>query len=363
MRIETDRCHIIDASQVIDLQIKKHMKQLTLLTILIFALPISLMAQRVVALHSTSGASMYSSTNPFVDAYNDAVDGDTVYLPGGAFTPPSTIDKQLTIIGVGYHPDSTTATFPTLISGVVNIGENADNCHLEGIEFGYDVKTINQAAVENLIIKRCKINGNFQVAGSLTTPSTNFGIIETIFGSNVYGDNLTNSSFNNCFFTNQLIRSSSNVVKNSIFFRVGSTSSYVTSDSQNTTYSNNIFVGSSSYVVNGTGNIVYNNIFVHGSPNLGSSPISNGNYFNVPQVDIFVNQTGNVFDYTHDYHLQDPATYLGTDGSQVGIYGGVYPYKAGAVPFNPHIRFKNIAPQTDNNGELSIEIHVGAQNN
>lgn len=339
------------------------MKQTTILTILFFALPISLMAQRVVALHSTSGASMYSSTNPFVDAYNDAVDGDTIYLPGGAFTPPATIDKELTILGVGYHPDSTMATFPTLISSTVIIGENADNSHLEGMEFGYDVRTVNEASIENLIIKRCKINGNFKVEGSLTTPSTNFGIIETVFGSAVYGDNLTNSSFNNCFFTIQLIRSNSNVVKNSIFFRAGSSSSYVTTNSENTTYSNNIFVGSTGYVIDGTGNIVYNNIFVDDSPILGGSPITNGNYYDIPQVDIFVNQSGNAFDYAHDYHLQDPITFVGTDGSQVGVYGGVYPYKSGAVPFNPHIRFKNIAAQTDNNGELSIEIHVGAQNN
>ncbi len=339
------------------------MKRFTLLTLLFLLVPISYFAQRVVALHSTSGAMMYSSTNPFVDAYMDAVDGDTIYLPGGAFTPPTLIDKQLTIIGAGYHPDSTTATFPTLISAVVNIGENADNCHFEGMEFGSDFRVENQASVNNLIVKRCKINGNFQVQGNLTTPCTNFGIVETIFLSNVYGDNLTNSSFNNCFFQNHIIRSYSNIVKNSIFFRTGTTSSYVTSNSENTTYSNNIFLSSSNYVINGTGNIVYNNLFVGNTPYLGSSPIASNNYLDVPQPTIFVNQTGNTFDYAHDYNLQDPATYLGTDGSQVGIYGGVYPYKAGAVPFNPHIRFKNIAPQTDNNGELSIEIHVGAQNN
>ncbi len=339
------------------------MKQLSLVILLFFVVPLSLTAQRVVALHNTSGASMYSSTNPFVDAYNDAVDGDTIYLPGGAFTPPTLIDKQLTIIGAGYHPDSTTATFPTLISAQVSLGENADNCHIEGIEFGSHFLIENQASVNNLIVKRCKINGNFQVQGNLTTPCTNFGIVESIFESRVYGDNLTNSSFNNCFFTDQLIRSNSNVVKNSIFFRIGSSGTYVSTDSENTTYSNNIFVGSSGYVISGTGNIIYNNIFEDDSPILGGSPITNGNYYDIPQVDIFVNQTGNTFDYAHDYQLQSPATYQGTDGTPVGVYGGVFPYKAGAVPFNPHIRFKNIAPQTDNNGELSIEVHVGAQNN
>jgi hypothetical protein len=45
------------------------------------------------------------------------------------------------------------------------------------------------------------------------------------------------------------------------------------------------------------------------------------------------------------------------------MYGGSFPYKAGAVPINPHIVTKIIAPQTDVNGDLNINITVGAQDN
>jgi hypothetical protein len=47
----------------------------------------------------------------------------------------------------------------------------------------------------------------------------------------------------------------------------------------------------------------------------------------------------------------------------VGIYGGLFPYKEGAVPLNPHISLKNIAPQTDVNGDLNIQLKVNAQDN
>lgn len=64
-----------------------------------------------------------------------------------------------------------------------------------------------------------------------------------------------------------------------------------------------------------------------------------------------------------DFHLNNPASYLGTDGTQIGLFGGSKPFKQGGLPENPHIRYKNIAPQTDNNGLLSIDIKVGAQSN
>jgi hypothetical protein len=102
---------------------------------------------------------------------------------------------------------------------------------------------------------------------------------------------------------------------------------------------------------------------VEPTPNYGAASTSIGNYTGIDRATIFVNQTGTPFDYSHNYHLQAPTTYLGTDNSEVGIYGGTFPYKEGAVPGNPHIQIKNIAPTTDANGDLHIQIQVGAQTN
>ena len=87
------------------------------------------------------------------------------------------------------------------------------------------------------------------------------------------------------------------------------------------------------------------------------------NYNSVVLNTVFVNQSGYAFNYANDYHLLNPTMYLGTDGSQVGIYGGMFPYKEGAVPSNPHFQLKNIAPTTDVNGDLNIQIQVEAQDN
>ena len=111
---------------------------------------------------------------------------------------------------------------------------------------------------------------------------------------------------------------------------------------------------------------VYSCIFVNNVFNAAlsfpvGSNIGSGNYINVSFTNFFVNETDYTIDYASDYHLQTPGTYLGTDGTQCGMYGTTSPYKAGAVPINPHIRSKTVASYTDNSGNLNINVTVGAQ--
>ena len=130
------------------------------------------------------------------------------------------------------------------------------------------------------------------------------------------------------------------------------------------TVSNNVFLNrGTTYRNNIQGSCVgifNNNLFTSSDPNLGIN-VATGNYVNVPANDIFEEAADNVFAYTDDYHLQDPETYLGTDGKQVGIYGGALGYKPGAVPSNPHFSSATIAPTTDGDGKLNVNIKVIAQ--
>jgi len=107
-----------------------------------------------------------------------------------------------------------------------------------------------------------------------------------------------------------------------------------------------------------------NNLFVEHNPlpnettNVGSN-----NIVGQEQSSIFINQEGNTFNYTHDYHLQtsSPGKNAGTDGTDVGIYGGIYPWKEGSIPFNPHFQQVQVSPKTDANGNLNVNIKVEAQ--
>ncbi len=340
------------------------MKTRSYLFLLLVVLSISSYGQRVVALHGATGIDYFNGVSPFVDAYNAASTGDTIYLPGGAFTPPAEINKGLIIYGVGYHPDSTAATSPTLISGTLLLKEDADNFYMEGVEVSIQLNFAGNESVSQFTFRRCRIDNSVNITGNLTNPSTQGAFIECVFMGSINLQNLTNSLFSNCICQGRFDNSNSNQFKNLILLlSIAQTYDRVFQNCNNNEISNCIVMNTNNYFINGTGNICYNNLFVAASPDFNASAIINGNYFSVDPATIFVNQSGNAFTYNQDYHLQSPETYPGTDGSQVGIYGGIFTFKAGSVPITPHISIKEVAPVTDPDGNLNVTIQVGAQQN
>src|SRR5690554_2811583 len=95
----------------------KTLQQL-LIIVLLFSTS-TLFAQKKVALHSNGSASFFTGATPFADAYNAAVDGDTIYLPGGTFAVSGYMNKRIAIYGTGHHPDSSSVMGETIITGNV----------------------------------------------------------------------------------------------------------------------------------------------------------------------------------------------------------------------------------------------------
>ena len=60
------------------------------------------------------------------------------------------------------------------------------------------------------------------------------------------------------------------------------------------------------------------------------------------------------------FELTDAAKtqYLGTDGTEVGIYGGNLPFDP--TPSNPQITKCNVAAKSTADGKLSVDIEVNA---
>ncbi|MDD4672151.1 MAG: hypothetical protein PHI03_04390 [Bacteroidales bacterium] len=334
------------------------MKKQTLLTLMVaIATSVTINAQTI-ALQSSTGSQLFKGQTALADAYTAASNADTLYLSGHTFAPPSAFDKQLTVIGAGHYVDSTLATGKTFISGSVILSENADGFYLEGVEITGGLYFTSNASVNNVVIKRCKVNSTVTISGDLSNPTTNLSLVGNVFIGRIDIDNATNVLLSNNIIANRLFNSNSNQISNNIFL-YSSYSSYCIYGGNNNYINNNVFL--TGYINDGNGNTFRNNVIVSSTPGYGATPTASGNYIGIAQADIFVNQTGTAFNYAHDYHLQNPETYLGIDGTQVGIYGGTFPYKEGAVPLNPHIQLKNIAPTTDANGNLQIEFQVEAQ--
>ncbi|MDL2308636.1 hypothetical protein LJC53_03510 [Bacteroidales bacterium OttesenSCG-928-C03] len=320
-----------------------------------------LSAQQKVVLQSNGTATVFGGAQPFTDAYNAASEtGDTIYLPGGSLVYPATIAKGLVIYGAGHYPDSTQATGKTVLNGNLAIAANSDNLHLEGIELTGVLNFATNVKIDNVVLRRCRFGG-INYGGNASSPCENNQIIQCVINGSIYFSNAKVSTISNCFIGDAIVNGSEIAVLNNIFFR--SVSQEDISNLKNSSVSNNIFLrrSNNNYQYYCTGVVFSNNIFKHAAPNISANNSDINNYKDVDIDTLLVNQSGQAFDYSHDYHLLSPAAYPGTDGTQVGVYGGLFPYKAAAVPVNPHISSKFIAPQTNNEGELQIEINVNAQ--
>lgn len=330
------------------------------------ATAMTLNAQKV-ALHSNGTIQHFNGANAFVNAYNASVSGDTIYLPGGSFNPPVEFNKTLSIIGAGHYVDSSLVTGKTFISGNIVLKETADNCLFEGVHITGTFSTANNEAVDYLTVKSSSIDGNIVFHGNLSNPSKNASFIRCVV-RHCNLENAQNAYFANSIFSNSFINNSSgNLFENNIIMFSSYWDGYLFRYGVNNIIKNNVIKTVSTYlgnISNGNGNTYYNNLFTCSSsyPELGANPVVSGNYFGVNLDSIFVNQTGVIFDYSHNYHLKQPQVWIGTDNTQIGIYGGVFPYKEGAIPSNPHFQEEHIAP-TATGGQLNVKVKAAAQDN
>lgn len=325
-------------------------------------------AQRAFTRQNITSNVYYTIDSVFLTANN----GDTINLPGGSYMIGNlVIDKRLTIIGAGHYPDSTSATFATTLNGSIYFVNGSNNSSVSGISLNGSIYVGNSPTnqtVQGLNIYRnsvvsIQLGHYYYSAGT----ASYINIKENVIRGEVRGcqaqfvnieQNLINGHIS--FFNGNLL------VRNNTFLGGSGCPAYMLADVNNSTLENNIFMNSgacaNSTISGCNSNIFTNNVFNGNFIFPYGTNIGTGNQANVSFTGFFVNETDFTFDYTNNYHLQNPLSYLGTDGTQVGVYGTATPYKESAVPVNPHIRSKSIAPQTNSNGDLNINISVGSQN-
>jgi len=341
------------------------MKTQKLFTLIVaIATAITVNAQKV-ALHSNGTVQHFEGASAFIDAYNTSASGDTIYLPGGSFNPPAEFTKTLSIIGAGHYADSSVVTGKTFINGNIVLRDTADYCLFEGVHITGTFSTANNEAVDYLTVKSSSIDGNVHFQGDLSKPSKNISFIRCVV-RHCNLENAQNVYFANSVISNSCINNSSgNLFENNIIMYNPSYSTFVFFNGENNIIKNNIIVTGgaySSHISNAIGNTFYNNLFNVSNPSLGTNAVASGNYPGVATNSIFENQTGVTFNYSHDYHLKQPEVWIGTDNTQIGVYGGTFTYKEGAIPSNPHFQEENIAP-TATGGQLNVQIKAAAQDN
>lgn len=298
------------------------------------------------------------------DAHGAAVHGDVITLSSGSFNPVN-VTKAVTLRGAGMAVDSVHNILPTIISGdfTISIPDSVtQRFTLEGI---YHNHTINYINLNNAMFVKCRLKDIFPNS----THSSNTSLMK-------------NATFTNCRIAKTL----------SLKFSSSSSASCINSIIQNPVGLNfdmmNCvikFLSSSGNSANEVSSSMLSNCIIYGAGTSSSSFPATTTAYNCVEVNNYTsaNTFKNIPNSTNKYTTCDAvfktytgaaigeveeetfeltetakATYLGTDGKQVGIYGGMLPFDT--TPSNPRITKCNVAAKSTADGKLSVDIEVKA---
>ena len=310
----------------------------------------------------------YTGEDALAQAYNAAADGDVITLSPGVFVGID-MNKTITLRGAGYKPMASNGYTSTQITGNIYVSIPTDGTstfQMEGIDFLKDVR-IDSEIMRDVILTKNKFRGTVKGKGiNLKATHCIFNTLYTL-GYTPY----FNTTFN---FQSCVIGGASCdglVAEGKKMCRIIATNCVLKYSSNGLPYSklvNCIIISQSSYSHASPlpeTCVAHNCVGINDGydPNIFSNLVDPSN--------VMVDGTGStayaaVFKTLKDvynpslyetFELTDAAktTYLGEDGTQVGIYGGTAPFTL--EPTNPQVT-KFVVSSTTQGSQLKVKINV-----
>ena len=305
----------------------------------------SLAQTQVATLQHGDSICAFYGTSALYQAHDAAVDGDVITLSSGTFSATN-ISKNITLNGAGCAYDTLSGTSPTYVTGNFTV---SSSLNMEGLNI---MSTITFSPMQSSDFIRCSFHEiNYSGYGAhFDNRFINCKIRSFHFASN-------GAFYDNTFF---------NCVINS-FYLIDTNITHITTayncvirlwSSVHALQANNCIISSdydSDYLCNAS--IAENCIGI----NNGEHDVFDCSNHNCMIVDsyseVFVTYDGS-FSEEEDYRLIDEIAtgFLGNDGTEVGIHGGMVPYQTRPFYLLP-VRY-NVANRSTIDGKLSVEIEV-----
>ena len=371
------------------------MKRLFILGVMALAFSALFAQQTTVALLNHEGTiSTFYGSEALTQAHKAAVHGDVITLSGGAFTAPSSWTKAVTLRGAGCYAGKDNSRDVTYIGNKFNFAipvEIETTMTIEGINFkstfSYNTRVKNTTFLKCSFPSVDYVGGNTNFYNCVIVGDVDFNATANEFANvnffNCYiNDSWNKHSYVSANFTNCIVRFSKNTRKDygddGIIWIMN-----------NAKYTNCIFIGNilvdeykdeypivfnipesctatnclSCYCAyknaTETEDAIYDyNIF----DNMGNSTnkyLENGKPIYETITSVFKTYNGtNGFSFNEFYELTDEAkaTYIGSDGTQIGLHGGI---GFSLIPSTLQITKCEVAPRSTTDGKLSVKIEVG----
>ncbi len=313
--------------------------------------------------NNSNAPAQYSDITPAITA---ASSGDTIYIQGSPNTYSTTtyiVNKKLTLIGAGYDVNNTDFKYTTNINylnfdsaAIVSAGGVSGakliGLNLYSISFG--TNHVNNVTIDRCYVQSITVGGNnWIIKDSYITSTisgyyvaTNLTVTNNIF----VGGYLVNMNLNSIYVTNNLFLNNSNYdltssslanVNNNIFYNntAGKCATCL--------YNNNIayYTSAVSFPGSGTGNYVQSDpLFVVSSPALP-----------IPGTSIAY---ASIKSYNWTLQPSSVGHLHSGDGTDCGIYGGLYPWSnftgQSNIPLVQSFIIQN--PVVQSNGTLNITV-------
>ena len=308
-----------------------------LITALAYGLCMMAQSNRVATLQHGSDIQAFYGENALKEACDAAEEGDVITLSAGEFNC-NLIKKAITIRGEGISKTLVKSDFSPALP------ENTTHTlTLEGLKIAYPSNSSHfltfsgTSGNEKVVISKCFFD--IGMGAKVAFRNCNATIIQSFSYNSVYAQT---DSHVTCI----------NSIIDSFLCLNEYSSSNGTFDVQNC-----VALGSSNSSFNYS--TIKNTIFQKTSFTLNSTNKSSHcltlQGFGGFSDSWTVSSMDGIF--TNDYHLSDnaAATYIGTDGTQIGVYGGMYPYDI--TPDYPLVKKLDVTG-SHKNGKLNVKINV-----
>lgn len=347
-----------------------------ILTLALSAVMLSAGAQiterRMATLVETDGTQVFYGANAAKEAYDAAKEGATIILSEGKFDGIDMKEKAVKIYGTGMENDETGESLCTELSRItINSDKYYDDSgkeywaypkgiHIEGACVTWmSVNYTNEVPglkLEDMTLTKCRFGSlNSGSSASCSFYASTKGVVFSQCA--ILGGGLTFNKVQNDVILRNCWLSSWSCQSNDLQSSVVIDHCILNSNSSNIAYyTNNIFLNG--YIpADAEG---YNNIMVNKN-GIDGNATGSGNWCGIETKGIFAEE-GEDGSYApgKKFTLKYPKTYIGTDGTEVGINGGVTPWNP--ISSIPLIVSSKIDNRAAADGKINVSIKVEAQN-
>lgn len=331
--------------------------------------------KQVATLQHGDQTSVFYGVDAFKQAYNAAADTlDVITLSSGEFNVPSRISKSIAVYGVGFEDDAITGVEKTYLNSslylqhadtqdgdgnTIKAGRKVNGVHIEGVYIngGMYIDNNNDEPIHNLSVVKCQLlNMGFRVDcyDCVVRQSAMSDILcdahkieaHNLLVSNSYiGIPVSGGGWSSFASTSTIL------VDHCVLFGYVMMGSY--------RYTNNICCNGW-YLQSQTGSVCSNNIFIS---TFGTSTTAtvDGSWYDMRDLAVWAaDGEDGKYAADKDFALKYSERYIGTDGTEIGLHGGVYAWNK--IPSIPRITECSIDTKEVNKGTLKVSIKAEAQN-